>query len=229
MCPTLHCTTLAHPSHCSFHCPFLALAFSTLSCQFSMGRHREPINPTKHTRCKCGWFYNKNLPAHKLEQHKKGPQHQMFEQDERMRSSLIQHMVPIPPPDEDDDMLAANEGDVDEPGDHEGINAQPAPLAFFEGDRPLCVGVRPLGMEDKAVFMGYYPFHLHSGPIDLESLTQHPELKMLLTKRPVAFTWEFGAESLFDLGCFFFVDPPGEDGAPPCIRIPRHRCSSSAM
>ena len=42
--------------------------------------------------------------------------------------------------------------------------------------------------------MGYYLFHLHSGPIDLESLTQHPELKMLLTKRPVAFTWEFDAE-----------------------------------
>ena len=50
MCPTLHCTTLAHPSHFSFHCAFLALAFSTLSCQFSMGRHREPFNPTKHTR-----------------------------------------------------------------------------------------------------------------------------------------------------------------------------------
>ena len=37
-----------------------------------MGRQREPFDPAKHTMCKCGWFYNKNIPANKLEQHKQG-------------------------------------------------------------------------------------------------------------------------------------------------------------
>ena len=185
--------------------------------------------PTKHTRCKCGWFYNKNLHAHKLKQHKQGPHHRMFQEDERLRGSLLQHMAPVPPPEDDDDTAAANDGDVDEPEEHVGIGAQPAPSVFFEGDCPICSGVLPMGMEDKAVFMGYYLFHLHSGPIDSESLTLHPELKMLLTKRPVSFTLKFGAKSLFDFGCLFYVDPPGEDGAPPQPCLPCQTAKSNKL
>ena len=56
-----------------------------------------PFDPAKHTRCKGGWFYNKNPPADKLEQHKQGPHHCMFEEDERLRGSLLQHIAPLVP------------------------------------------------------------------------------------------------------------------------------------
>ena len=62
-----------------------------------MGRQREPFDPAKHMRCKCGWLYNKNLPADKPEQHNEGPHHRMLEEDERLRGSLLQHMAPLVP------------------------------------------------------------------------------------------------------------------------------------
>ena len=46
--------------------------------------------------------------------------------------------------------------------------------------------------------MGYVPFHLLFGSIDSDCLSVYPSLQIELTKWPLAFTWEFGADTLLD-------------------------------